>query len=99
MSSLLKIGGFLGLAFVGMGGTAMQPPEEGSSHTAVLLEKPRSSLNCDIKGNISVNSGEKIYHVRGQEYYNATRIRPYYGERWFCSEAEAQKAGWRRARR
>ncbi len=97
MSSLLKIGGFLGLAFVGMGGTAVVPPEAGSQ-TAVLLEKPRSTLNCDIKGNISTNSGEKIYHIRGQEYYNATKIRPYYGERWFCSEAEARKAGWRRAR-
>lgn len=54
---------------------------------------------CDIKGNISINSGERIYHVRGQEFYNSTVIRPSYGERWFCSEDDARNAGWRRASR
>jgi hypothetical protein len=52
---------------------------------------------CDIKGNISINSGEKIYHVKGQEYYEPTVISYRYGERWFCSEEEARAAGWRRA--
>ncbi|WP_411970571.1 hypothetical protein [Mesorhizobium sp. BR115XR7A] len=55
--------------------------------------------NCNIKGNISINTGEHIYHVPGQEHYWETRISPEYGERWFCSEAEAQEAGWRKARR
>lgn len=54
---------------------------------------------CNIKGNISVNSGEHIYHVPGQEYYNETLITSSKGERWFCSEAEARSAGWRKARR
>lgn len=54
---------------------------------------------CTIKGNISVNSGEHIYHVPGQEYYDQTVITPSKGERWFCSEAEARAAGWRKARR
>jgi hypothetical protein len=54
---------------------------------------------CDIKGNISLNSGERIYHVPGQEYYDVTKISPQHGERWFCSETEARQAGWRRARR
>jgi hypothetical protein len=53
---------------------------------------------CNIKGNISINSGERIYHVPGQRRYRETKIRPEYGERWFCSEAEARQAGWRRAR-
>ena len=53
---------------------------------------------CTIKGNISQNTGERIYHVPGQEYYDETRIRTEFGERWFCSEAEARKAGWRRAK-
>lgn len=55
------------------------------------------SGDCNIKGNISYNTGEKIYHVPGQEYYNETVISPEYGERWFCSEEEARAAGWRRA--
>ena len=46
---------------------------------------------CKIKGNISINSGERIYHVPGQEYYSATKISPHHGERWFCSEADARR--------
>ncbi|ANT54355.1 MULTISPECIES: hypothetical protein [Mesorhizobium] len=57
------------------------------------------SGSCDIKGNISVNTGERIYHIPGQEHYWETKISPRYGERWFCSEAEAVAAGWRKARR
>jgi hypothetical protein len=53
--------------------------------------------NCNIKGNVSINSGERIYHVPGQYYYDATKISFEYGERWFCSEADARAAGWRRA--
>jgi hypothetical protein len=56
------------------------------------------SASCIIKGNISIETGERIYHVPGQRYYDATRISPRYGERWFCTEAEAEAAGWRKAR-
>lgn len=56
-----------------------------------------SGESCDIKGNISYNTGEKIYHVPGQSYYAATEINTSYGEKWFCSEQEAQAAGWRKA--
>lgn len=52
---------------------------------------------CTIKGNISIKSGERIYHVRGQHFYESTKISPQYGERWFCSEEEAREAGWRKA--
>jgi hypothetical protein len=52
---------------------------------------------CNIKGNINA-SGERIYRVSGQRYYDATRISLGSGERWFCSEAEARAAGWRRSR-
>jgi hypothetical protein len=51
---------------------------------------------CRIKGNINM-SGERIYHVRGQPYYDATRIDPAKGERWFCSEEQARAAGWRKS--
>jgi len=52
---------------------------------------------CDIKGNVSYNSGERIYHIPGQEDYGQTRVNYFDGERWFCSEASAREAGWRRA--
>lgn len=54
--------------------------------------------DCIIKGNVSIDTGERIYHVPGQEYYSSTIIRPEFGERWFCSEAEARSAGWRKSR-
>ena len=53
---------------------------------------------CRIKGNIS-RSGTRIYHVPGAQHYARTRINTSKGERWFCSEAEARAAGWRRAKR
>ena len=68
------------------------PPAKSSWLPNVLNPK------CKIKGNISLSKGERIYHVPGQEYYSKTRISPTKGERWFCSEAEARAAGWRKAR-
>ena len=56
-----------------------------------------ASTNCAIKGNVSYSGGQRIYHVPGQYYYDETVITPARGERWFCSEAEAMAAGWRRA--
>ncbi len=52
-----------------------------------------------IKGNISIRTGEKIYHVPGGYYYDDTVISEAKGERWFCTEAEAVAAGWRRSLR
>ena len=53
---------------------------------------------CTIKGNVSAD-GEKIYHVAGQQYYSRTVIDESAGERWFCTEVEAEDAGWRKAKR
>lgn len=58
-----------------------------------------SQSTCKIKGNISISSGRKLYHVPGMQDYNRTRIEPVHGERWFCSEAEARASGWTRAPR
>ncbi|MCJ1907053.1 thermonuclease family protein [Planococcus ruber] len=44
---------------------------------------------CNIKGNIS-RSGNKIYHMPGQSSYDQTNP-----EEWFCTEQEAQDAGFR----
>ena len=52
--------------------------------------------SCQIKGNIN-RSGDRIYHVPGGRYYDQTKIDEANGERWFCSEDEAAKAGWRRS--
>lgn len=47
---------------------------------------------CAIKGNHS-KKGEWIYHLPGQAYYNQTRP-----EARFCTEAAAQRAGYRRSK-
>ena len=49
-----------------------------------------------IKWNITFG-GEKIYHFPGCENYNETKINTRYWERWFNTEEEARKAGWRKA--
>ncbi|NEQ97625.1 MAG: cold shock domain-containing protein [Cyanothece sp. SIO2G6] len=55
--------------------------------------------NCRIKGNISISSGKKWYHMPGMEDYANTVIDSSKGERWFCSEQEAIAAGWQKAPR
>lgn len=79
----------------GAGCTVYQSPssEEGG---AVVV--PSDANACTIKGNIAQESGERIYHVPGCEYYTRTVISEEKGERWFCSEAEAVAAGWRKAK-
>ncbi|MGK7942677.1 MAG: hypothetical protein AB4062_21465 [Crocosphaera sp.] len=54
---------------------------------------------CNIKGNISISTGRKLYHVPGQRDYENTVITTEKGERWFCSEEEAIRAGWTKAPR
>jgi hypothetical protein len=46
---------------------------------------------CAIKGNRGSHGW--IYHLPGMPYYDQTRA-----EEWFCTEAEAQAAGYRRSR-
>ena len=55
-----------------------------------------SRKDCVIKGNIS-DSG-RIYHMPWSKWYARTKIDTSRGERWFCDEAEARRAGWRAAR-
>lgn len=52
--------------------------------------------DCAIKGNISAR-GDRVYHVPGSRWYARTIIEPASGERWFCTEVEAEAAGWRPA--
>jgi hypothetical protein len=54
-------------------------------------------VGCQVKGNISPNTGERIFHIPGQSYYSTTHITLFKGERWFCSEQAASEAGWRKS--
>ncbi|PIP24475.1 MAG: nuclease [Candidatus Moranbacteria bacterium CG_4_9_14_3_um_filter_40_7] len=74
------------------------PLDAGRSATVSKEEtiKNETSGACDIKGNIST-SNEKIYHLPGCGSYAKTTIDESRGEKMFCTEAEAQAAGWRKA--
>jgi len=60
-------------------------------------ETLKEERGCNIKGNISHNDGKRIYHLPDCEYYEPTVINEDAGERWFCTEKKARKAGWRKA--
>ncbi|TPK18324.1 thermonuclease family protein [Mesorhizobium sp. B2-5-7] len=76
----------------------VQHSDDGQTTSAPVLAFGNGSSGCVIKGNISAD-GERIYHVPGQKYYSVTVISQAKGEKWFCSEAEAVAAGWRRSKR
>lgn len=50
--------------------------------------------SCVIKGNISSMTRIKRYFLPTCESYNLTIVWLSYGDQWFCSENEAQKAGF-----
>ncbi|OLP17080.1 DNA-binding protein [Leptolyngbya sp. 'hensonii'] len=86
----ISMGGLLAIALVVM-------ELQGSRFRSPIstLTKP----NCTIKGNISVETQNKVYHLPGMEDYNSTTIDLAKGEKWFCTEAEAIAAGWHKAPR
>ncbi|MBR3595094.1 hypothetical protein IKL45_02565 [Candidatus Saccharibacteria bacterium] len=104
----LIIGGLALFGIIASGGTTTTTPV-GTNPTTTVTESPKTktpettstpqqATKCNIKGNISYRTGEKIYHVPGQRYYDSTKINTSAGERWFCSEAEAVAAGWRKSK-
>jgi endonuclease YncB( thermonuclease family) len=64
--------------------------------TAVIPAQP-SRTTCAIKGNVS-RSGERVYHLPDSPNYARVVVDEKAGERMFCSETEAQAAGWRAPR-
>ena len=64
------------------------------------LPEPMAAIaqsGCFIKGNISMSSGRKLYHIPGMKDYGKTVIDKTKGEKWFCTESEAIASGWTRA--
>ena len=73
------------------------PTGTGPVATPAAPTSPMPKTDCRIKGNIS-RSGERIHYLPGTRFYEQTQIDTAAGERMFCSEQEAQAAGWRAAR-
>ncbi|MDD5109823.1 MAG: thermonuclease family protein [Patescibacteria group bacterium] len=70
-------------------------PTSGTTASTPSAPAPAPE-GCAIKGNINAK-GEKIYHLPGCGSYSKTFIDETQGEQWFCTEAEATAAGFRKA--
>lgn len=55
--------------------------------------KRQAPDGCPIKGQVAGQS--RVYVLPWASSYDRVKVREARGERWFCSEAEAQAAGWR----
>ena len=82
---------------VGLWAGEFVPPWDWRSGKRLMTTVAPAPGDCQIKGNIS-RSHERIYHMPGEAYYASTNINTAKGEHWFCSEADAKAAGWRRSR-
>lgn len=74
-------------------------PASGASNPDAFVcnggcTQPPPGATCVIKGNVNSNK-ELIYHTTSSRSYKNTDIKPEEGDRWFCTEAEAQAAGFR----
>ncbi|MCY3543560.1 MAG: helix-hairpin-helix domain-containing protein [Chloroflexi bacterium] len=69
-------------------------PTATATHVPTATHTPVPA-HCRIKGNIHLDSGERVYHTPDSPWYSRTEIDTRAGERWFCTEQEARDAGWR----
>ena len=58
---------------------------------------PNPETGCQIKGNLD-RLDKRWYHLPGFRHYEQTEVNLEHGDQWFCSEKEAQEAGFERAR-
>lgn len=59
-----------------------------------LQDTNRDNPKCVIKGNISQSDDENFYRFPTCGKYVITDVELYLGDAWFCTEAEAKKAGF-----
>ncbi len=61
-----------------------------------LCRTTQGQPDCLIKGNIR-GGKDKIYHLSNCDNYDQVIVDEAFGDRWFCSEEEAQMEGFRKA--
>ena len=77
------------------GGTLPLPPGVRGSDEVCDYS---NSTERAIKGNLELQTGERIYYVPGSFFYSTTEITESDGDRWFCTEEEAVAAGWTKSK-
>jgi len=75
-----------------------QEEEKGVFSPRCYQKENPEDPDCQIKGNIDKNSGDKIYHFPGCRQYEQTIVEKSLGEQWFCTEKEALKAGFKKSK-
>jgi len=53
---------------------------------------------CEIKGNFHQGTKDRIYHLPECYNYKQININPNEGDRWFCSDAEGEAAGFSKSK-
>lgn len=54
------------------------------------------TTDAAIKGNVDSRTAQRTYYVPGSFFYETIAVSADDGDRWFCTEAEAAAAGWRK---
>ncbi len=71
------------------------PPEEWRRGKRLAGPADGPSDVCDVKGIVTA-AGNRVYYVPTDANYEAVAVAPDRGERMFCSDDEAELAGWKR---
>ncbi len=71
--------------------------KKGIYSSLCLEDKNTKNPNCLIKGNIDKNSTSRKYYLPNCAQYKFTLVEKDLGEDWFCTESQAQKAGFTKA--
>jgi len=58
---------------------------------------PNPKIGCQIKGNLD-RLDKRWYHLPSFRHYETTEINLEHGDRWFCTEEDAQAAGFEKAK-
>jgi len=76
----------------------IEAAEKGHQQQKGLWEKcATDEEKCSIKGNLTKND-KRFYHLPHFRHYNQVKINLDKGDRWFCTEEDAVKAGFEKAR-
>ncbi|MBI0575903.1 thermonuclease family protein [Neobacillus cucumis] len=73
--------------------TNSKSPSSGSNYQNNPSDDKETNLNC--KGKIKGNANSHIYHVPDGAYYDTVKDNIV----WFCSEQDAEQAGYRKSKR
>jgi len=78
-------------------GASLLSAQDSAKKAKRGIWSPACSSECLIKGNVRDDKGTKIYHLPGCFNYERIVINEKEGDKWFCSEEQAVKAGFRKS--